>query len=293
MKTQKTALILLDGVKLLFSLSNKSYEIDLTTPEDKLKISEEDVNDAGGHIRDSKEKLLGLLDFYSARATAHASLSIAVVFGVFGLLALYKWNLNLVYFEYSFEISMFSAVNSAFFIVAYIVLWLGAIYLALNFGWYTQIADRVKFLLLEHENLIKAFAAYRKCKPDKTIDDFLNASTQADWLYETSKGIIYNDNDIEKNPSLLTKMEEERKIMKYKWFHRRYLGFKRFFIERKVPLEAEYLSPEMWKEFLRICRKEGDVPEEGNYKKSFTIYLGLVILAILIFAIKFISDLGA
>ena len=266
----------------------------MTTPEDELKISEEDVNDAADHIRVSKEKLLGLLDFYSDRATANASLSIAVVFGVFGLLALYKWNLNLVYLEYySFEISILSAVNSAFFIVAYIVLWLGAMYLALNFGWYTQIADRVKFLLLEHGNLIKAFAAYRKCKPDRTIDDFLNASTQADWLYETSRGVIYNDNDIEKNPSLITKIEEEHRMKKYKWFHRRYLGLKRFFIERKMPLEAEYLSPEMWKEFLRICRKEGDVPEKGNYKKSFTIYLGLAILAILIFAIKFISDLGA
>jgi len=257
-------------------------------------ISENEIGEAHGYIAENRDVLLGLLDFYSDRATAHASLSIAVIFGIFGLLAIYKCN---------FKLDMPSLVYSILFFLAYAILWFGALYLALNFGWYAQVADRAKFLLSGQEDLVKAFAAYRKPQGQcpKAFDSFLNASTQDEWLYETSQDVIYDDMDIKKNSSLKNKIEEERKFKKYKFLHRRYvgiqwflkglIGFKSLFLGKyPASLKMEYLSPAMRKELLRVCGREGDVPEKGNYKKSFIIYVSFAVTAILILAIKLISD---
>jgi len=205
-----------------------------------------------------KDGLLALLDFYSSRATAHASLSITVILGIFGLCAIYKPNLKPnMPFEYW-------CLNFGFFFVSYWILWFVVMYLALNFGWYTQIADKVKFVLLGHQDLLTSFAVYRKCKEERkeypTVDDFLNDKAQADWLYTTSKSRAY----------------------------RFVLFIRREFILFKFPPQTRSLTREKWEQLQRIIYDK--VEEKGIDKKSLSIHFGLMILPILIFAVKLISD---
>jgi len=216
-------------------------------------ISEADIEAARGLIREENDQLLGLLDFYSDRATAHASLSVAVIFGIFGLLGIHRLK-----FEFS--------VANISFVIVYGVLWLAAIYLVLNFGWYTQMADSVIGLISKREIEVKLFTAYRKRQPEKTINDFFKGLLEAEWLYEPSR---------------------------CKWFHRRYLALKSFLVgsirvRRLIEslggktIESEYLTRETWAELLRIS----GVVITRKYKKSFLICLVLILIAILIAIIE-------
>jgi len=146
-------------------------------------ISQDDLNKTRSLIENGKHELLGLLDYYSSRATAHASISVAVVLGIFGLLGIYRWPFERRVFPVEEIIT--KAIYVGLFTVIYGLLWLAAIYLVMNFGWYTQIADRAKFLLLKRNDLIERFASYQKSGKD--VDGFLIELVRADWLSEKAK----------------------------------------------------------------------------------------------------------
>lgn len=78
--------------------------------------------------------LVGLLDFYSDRATAHASFVVATIFGMYTLL-----------FGYNYE-----ALPFPIFFLAYLALLVIAVYSFLNFGYYASLAFEIRHQLEGH-----------------------------------------------------------------------------------------------------------------------------------------------
>ena len=115
--------------------------------------------------RDEATILTGLLDFYSDRATAHASFLVAVLLGLFVILDL-------------------SAKPNAFDILilfwTYWAVWFFGLYCLLNFGLYARFAEKTKDLLL------------KGCDSEKidSIDEQIVDQTLLNWKRTLIKNIF-------------------------------------------------------------------------------------------------------
>jgi len=246
------------------------------TPEDLEKALSLTESDA------QKTALAGLLEYYSNRATAHASFSIAVVFGIFTLLTLPKPR------------AQWYPVYSILFDLVYSALWLASIYLFLNFGWYTQIADKTKYLLLGTSGTLVVFAAYKKLYRDSSFDDFLYDWMKADWMYETAKD-FYSEKELDEEKQRAIVSEERYKW--FKWFHRRYAEFKygatktgvfrKFFGCVSTSGDDKTWDRELWKGTLhgRI------VPDHGKYHRACLLCFVLLLIGGAIWFLRFVGDL--
>jgi hypothetical protein len=120
----------------------------------------------------SIEVLIGLLDFHSDRATAHASFVIASIFGIFTLLFSFKLFNGLIW-------------GKVVYVLAFILLNAISVYSYLNFGYYAAVADNVRETLNSFidENIksdYEKLMCFRK-KKYPIFDQFANLNSKEWW----------------------------------------------------------------------------------------------------------------
>ncbi len=115
-------------------------------------------------------ELLGLLDFYSSRAVAHASFFIASIFGLVAFSSMTST-------AFSISLKFYFPAFLLFFGLAYL-----GYHALTRFRFYAAIAQHITYFGLKNDDVLKSIITSRTDKAKNLLDDFSKGSNEQDKL---------------------------------------------------------------------------------------------------------------